>query len=173
MLYPDLEAYWMTELDRHGEELALKGLPPGFRLLYLIWRWASDINNGGFGQFFGNAKKRDETGKVTGKLIVETFEALERMDMDEFLRMTLVAMELRADKLPPDVLVTGRKLAAKLGSASTTPINLPRTRSEIEGELFDLSQRFYETENSWIKPFDRYVKAHPDEFVHSSGQLSP
>lgn len=166
-LYEKLEEYWMEHLQSAGldDELALHGRPRGFRLLYLIWRWASDIYNGGFRQFCGNALSSSDE---SGSLIIETLQALQQLGMDEFLAMTLESIPFveAVDGLPPAVVAAAKGLRTGASSGISDGTAAALTRADARAALDELDQRFYASDTAWVKIFDAYVRGNPAAFLY-------
>src|SRR5258708_268913 len=81
--FEDVELYFQRLYfeagDHNAQRNMIAAMPRGYRMLFVFWRFYTDVDNGGFGQFIGNASAEDPSQQI----IVETVEALSRLGMDE------------------------------------------------------------------------------------------
>src|SRR4029077_12737728 len=103
LVYPLVELY-MTRLLQEwrgkSERRLFDKLPSGYLIVYLLWRFLSDVDNGGFEQFMGNALAVEESGCM----VVQNVEALRRVGLGNLAEMTQEAIRLYAANLPESVV---------------------------------------------------------------------
>jgi len=158
-----LEQCLINHLHSRGsgsEARTVGALPIGFRRFYYYWRFWTDVDNGGFRQFFGNAGAVGERGKI----VANTVESLRRFGMHYPAGLLQAAIVVAAADLPRSALSAlpkrVRHKAEKRRKPSAT------TEAETEDGLRILDLKFNALKYSYQKTFEIYVKNHPDEFAH-------
>lgn len=179
--YLGLEAYLLslicTAKWAKTIETVLDALPPGYRLIWRLCDFYSDVKNGGFVQFLGN-KSRNEAVEI-----VETMEMLRRFGLPKITSMLRKAIALMGAELPSAALSmlskSERERAAKKRLSD----------EELERRIHPIDMQFFrirctehpqgliglvmaksgvrrDSRNNYISKADRYIKRHPEEFVH-------
>jgi hypothetical protein len=137
-------------------------LPSGYLIAYLLWRFFSDVDNGGFEQFMGNALAIEKTGD----LIIDTVAALRRVGLRNLAEMTQEAIRLYGANLPKRVVKACATLPRRRSRfKSRYPADHP---DPVERQIDALTVEFNEMDYSWGRQLEAYVKKHPDEFIHSA-----
>jgi hypothetical protein len=138
----------------------LAKLPRGYRMVFLFGRFVSDVDNGGFGQFLGNAFAVHDSGQA----IIDTVEDLERFGLNQLADMAREAVRISAARLPASVVsAVGRRTRRKASFKSRLPVH---GRDKIDRQLDALDAEFNAMDYCWGADLVRYVKEHPEDFIH-------
>ncbi len=154
--YAGVEAFFLERWQPSTEEALFKQLPSGYRAICRFAVLYADVENGGFWQFLVNALSVDRSGR----LIVETFDALNRFGLSDLTGLLTNAVAVMGSRLPPDarsVLADDDRKAAA---------NRHPSDDDVERDTQPLDDKFNAMNCSWFPQIDAYIKAHPDEFIH-------
>jgi Domain of unknown function (DUF4375) len=139
------------------EDEVFARLPSGYRPLYLYLLFWSDVDNGGFPQFFCNAASFDSTGQV----IPDTIDVLRRYGMHDLAELLEAAVAIGAKDLPP-------KAVARLSDEEMAKAR-EISDEDIWARLDALTEKFNALNYSWIPKLVEYARQHPEEFVDDPG----
>jgi hypothetical protein len=163
-----IEMYMSTLVDRLEQtggggtySKVVRQFPYGHRLLFLHWRFWTDVDNGGFEQFLGNTSAIDKSGQV----IVDTVDALRCLGLDDFAEWLKEAIAILAAELPP-VVLKALSPAKRPRRRVKHPISV-RSDEEIQERLWVLDRKFNALKYSWFPKLDKYIRQHAEDFVHS------
>jgi Domain of unknown function (DUF4375) len=129
--------------DRVDDEYAIvAGLSAGYRTVYATWLLETEVNNGGFHQFFSNS---------SGQFAIDALAGCRLIGADQhadLLKQAIATNEKERSEREKD----GREAAAESFSRSSDTTAL----EELDRQFFDLDDLSPER--------IRYVRDHPDEF---------
>ncbi len=157
----DYIIHLLTDEDYDESEL-----PDGMYRLWLICRFESDVDNGGFGQFLGNAH---DSRDGSDRFLRATLPAVRSFGLAEL--EPLVAETIQIDDgineferrhRPAENRETGTTAAC--GAAPSDP----ETRAfheSTEARFEDLWDRWTKIDDSWRLKLEQYIRDHPEEFV--------
>ena len=157
--YFGVEAYFYHLVRNRGNQdtmTLVRGLPPGYVLIYLFWRFYTDVQNGGFWQFLGNTYAIDKSQQV----VVETVETLDRVGMPELAVLLKKSIAVLGGHLPKRVLAI-LPSAERQKAAKRRPSD-----DQIQSGMDPIDAAFNRMELSSFPKFDEYIKQHPEEFIH-------
>jgi hypothetical protein len=129
--------------DRFHDELEIvRGLSRGYRMLYSTWLLETEVNNGGFNQFFWNP---------SGRFAAEALDGCRLLGGTELAALLEQAIAIHEKERP-----TQRKYAEE-GTLEAFSESYETTT------LTSLDERFFALSLSPLRI--RYIRAHPDEFT--------
>ena len=133
--------YKIGDGDHESEIVA--GLPSSVRAVYLIRHADGEINNGGYSQYFVNSE---------GKWAGETVKAYELVGSNEAAALMKQAIGIFLSEMTPDELKKAKSDVRAFANYAKT------------SDLSALDSKYYELDTPSIA-CDKYIRAHPDEFV--------
>lgn len=151
--------------DRNFDE---SDLPPSIYRLWLIRRFETDVGNGGFAQFVGNAiDSRDRTDRF----LAATVPALREFDLNELESLVLKAIQIHHMELAMEwqnslhgESSTEDASATEIGSCDG---NARVFSSESIDRLYEqLDEKYGELDyDAWQLRIENYIRSHPDQFA--------
>lgn len=136
---------WVINQDYANEREIIAGLPAGIQMVYTT-RWVEDeVNNGGFNQYFFNS-----TGELAD-LALAGFQLLGATKNEHLMRDALAVYEQERIRLEQ-----ARKAESKDAFADTYK----------DSGFESLDERFYKLGEDLQKLRIRYIREHPEHFVH-------
>lgn len=121
--------------------------PAGLKMLYATWVVETEVNNGGFEQYFANTEGRTAEAALEGFKLVGA---------KQHARLLAAAMAIRAKS-------QGETSAAHEGASRETP-----PESSEHTTLDGLDSKYYGLKEDLSALRVRYIRAHPEAFVTKS-----
>ena len=119
-------------------------LSPGMRMLYATWWLESEVDNGGFNQFFWNS---------SGQFAPDALQGFELLHADELAKLTRAAIAIAQREAP---------MRQKYRSQGTIEAF---SESYKHTSLEELDKQFYKLDDGLSQRRIAYVRAHPAEFT--------
>lgn len=149
--------------DEHYDE---SELPDGMYRLWLVCRFESDVDNGGFDQFLGNAH---DSRDGSDRFLRATLPAVRSFGLAEL--EPLVAETIQIDDDTKEFERRNRP-AENRDTEMTATCRIfpsdPETKAfqeSAEARFEDLWNRWTKIDDSWRFKLDQYIRDHPEEFV--------
>jgi hypothetical protein len=149
-------------------ELDEKEMPAGLYNLWLIRRFETDVDNGGFGQFMGNAFDSRDGSDL---FFSDTLPAVRALGLGELEPLVLETFEIHKaiqefDRLhspPCDLNRAVDKSTCRIRPADP---KVQAFEEATEARFDDLYERFAALDYSWQPKLDRLIKEQPRNFVY-------
>jgi hypothetical protein len=119
-------------------------LSPGMRMLYATWWLESEVDNGGFNQFFWNS---------SGQFAQDALDGFKLLHADELANLTGAAIAIAQREAP---------LRQKFQAQGTIEAF---SESYKHTSLDELDKQFYKLDDGLSKRRVAYVRAHPEQFT--------
>ncbi len=136
-----------TVFDEDGREWHVDRLSAESRLVYLLWIFGGEIDNGGFDQFFTNS---------SGNHAAEVVSGLETIGAADSHRFLLRAMRWFPNSAPS----TDRQQRWEQYQAFGN-------RDDYQRDMDNLDSEFYEDRDGLYQLIGAYVSSHPDAVIAS------
>ncbi|MDD3241849.1 MAG: DUF4375 domain-containing protein [Bacilli bacterium] len=126
------------DFDKEAYEEVMK-MNKGHQMIYLIWHLQSEINNGGYFQFFDNFENCNKILQPYYDLISEHLIIVKEFHND-FIKAISVYKKLRNAKSEKE-------------------------EEKYDKELYELDTKFYDYEQKLITAVDDYIDSHINDFI--------